>query len=83
VPHGLRYFAKNPAGAMKLALDRFLLGWAGMFRSMGAIDRAQHRLTKDQARYETARPGAVWPIGTTVLYSVIAFLLFLLVYLIR
>lgn len=83
LPEGLRYFAKNPAGAMKLAVDRFLLGWAGMFRSMGAIDRAQHRLVKDQSRYEEARPGAVWPIGTTVLYSVIAFLVFLLVYLIR
>jgi multicomponent Na+:H+ antiporter subunit D len=83
VPYGLRYFAKNPAGAMKLAVDRFLLGYAGVFRSMGAIDRAQGRLVRDQRRYEDARPGAVWPIGTTVLYSVIAFLVFLLVYLIR
>ncbi len=81
LPRALGYFAKNPAGAMQLAYDRFLLGWAGMFRSMGAIDRAQARLTRDQGRYERAQPGAVWPIGTSVLYSVIAFLVFLLVYL--
>jgi len=81
VPHALGYFAKNPAGAMQLAYDRFLLSWAGMCRSMEAIDGAQARLTQDQGRYEHARPGAVWPIGTSVLYSVIAFLIFLLVYL--
>ncbi len=83
VPQSFAYFAKNPAGAMKLALDRFVLGWAGISGSMRAIDRAQWRLLRDQRRYREARPGAVWPIGTTVLYSVIAFLVFLLVYLIR
>ena len=81
IPRGLGYFAKNPGGAMRLAFDRFLLGWAGFFRSMDAIDRAQARLTGDQARYQATSPGAAWPIGTTVLYSAVAFLIFLLLYL--
>ncbi|MDF1700985.1 MAG: Na(+)/H(+) antiporter subunit D [Planctomycetota bacterium] len=81
VPRGLRYFAKNPGGAARLAYDRFLLGWAGAFRSMEAIDRAQARLQGDQGRYEATSPGAAWPIGTTVLYSAVAFLIFLLTYL--
>jgi multicomponent Na+:H+ antiporter subunit D len=81
LPAGLQHFVRNPPGAMRLAYDRFLLGWAGAFRSMGAIDRAQQRLQADQVRYVEARPGAVWPIGTIVLYSAIAFVIFLLVYL--
>ena len=81
IPRGLRYFAKNPGGAARLAYDRFLLGWAGFFRSMDAIDAAQARLTGDQARYQATSPGAAWPIGTTVLYSAVAFLIFLLLYL--
>ncbi len=81
IPAGLGYFAKNPGGAMRLAFDRFMLGWAGFFRSMEAIDRAQARLTGDQARYRATSPGAAWPIGTTVLYSAVAFLIFLLLYL--
>jgi hypothetical protein len=81
VPRGLAYFLRNPPGAMGLAFDRFLLGWAGAFRSMAAIDEAQRRLVSDQARYRESRPGTVWPIGTIVLYSALAFVIFLLVYL--
>jgi multicomponent Na+:H+ antiporter subunit D len=81
LPAALAHFAKNPPGAMRLGYDRVLLAWAGAFRSMGAVDRAQHDLEEDQARYEASRPGATWPIGTTVLYSAVAFLVFLLVYL--
>lgn len=81
IPAGLGYFAKNPGGAMRLAYDRFMLGWAGFFRSMDAIDAAQARLSGDQARYRATSPGAAWPIGTTVLYSAVAFLIFLLLYL--
>ena len=49
--------------------------------TMDAIDAAQARLTGDQARYQATSPGAAWPIGTTVLYSAVAFLIFLLLYL--
>ena len=81
IPRALQHFALNPAGAMQLAYDRFVLGFAGGFRSMSSIDKAQARLRTDQQRYQRARPGANWSIGTTVLYSAIAFLIFLLFYL--
>ena len=81
IPGALRHFALNPAGAMQLAYDRFVLGFAGGFRSMASIDRAQGRLRSDQGRYEKAAPGANWSIGTSVLYAAIAFLVFLLFYL--
>ncbi len=81
IPRAMQHFIRNPAAAMRLAYDRFQLGWAGAFRSMDAIDRAQVRLKQDQGRYEEAKVGRVWPIGTIVLYSAIAFVIFLLVYL--
>jgi len=83
VPKALRHFAKSPQGAMQLAYDRFVLGFAGGFRSMRSVDRARAHLRADQARYQRARPGAAWSIGTTVLYAAIAFLIFLLLYLSR
>ena len=83
IPGALRHFARSPQGAMQLAYDRFVLGFAGGFRSMRSVDRAQAHLRADQARYHRARPGAAWSIGTTVLYAAIAFLIFLLLYLSR
>ena len=81
IPRALNHFAFNPAGAMQLAYDRFVLGLAGGFRSMDSVDKAQARLKTDQRRYQQARPGANWSIGTTVLYAAVAFLIFLLFYL--
>jgi multicomponent Na+:H+ antiporter subunit D len=81
VPMRMHHAARNPGGAMQLVYDRFLLGLAGFFGGPEEVDRAQVRLRRDQSRYAWTRPGAAWPIGTTVLYSVIAFVIFLLVYL--
>jgi multicomponent Na+:H+ antiporter subunit D len=83
LPAGLAHFARNPPGAMKLAFDRFQLGWAGFFRSRDSFDRARKRLAEDQARYASGQPGSAWPIGTIVLYTTLAFILFLVVYLLR
>ncbi|MDA1194164.1 MAG: Na(+)/H(+) antiporter subunit D [Planctomycetota bacterium] len=79
IPTGLRYFARNPGGAVRLAFDRVALGWAGLFRGMPAVDAAQERLREDQARFAETTPGAAWPISTTVLYTAVVFLVFLLV----
>jgi len=83
LPARLAIVARNPPGAMKLAYDRALLAWAGLTGGPSAWARAGENLVNDQARFERSRPGAAWPIGTVVLYAVGAFLVFLLVYLLR
>ena len=83
IPAALKYFSRNPAGAVKLAVDRALLAGAGAFGSMQRIDRAQKRLREDQARYLEDRHGTEWPIGVSVLYTAVAFFIFLIIYLVR
>ncbi len=81
IPDRLSTFAKNPAGSMKLAYDRARLGFAGAFAPLPVVERMRADLEADQGRYERTRPGSVWPIGTTVLYMALLFLIFLIVYL--
>lgn len=83
VPQALVHFSKNPAGAMKLGYDRALLAWAGLFGDDAHLDRARGRLRADQERYRSTRASSAWPIGTTVLYMSLIFLLYLVVYLWR
>jgi multicomponent Na+:H+ antiporter subunit D len=83
VPGAAAYFARNPAGAMQLLWDRLLLAAAALFGNGAAVDRARARLERDRARYARTQAGAVWPIGTTVLYMSLVFVAVLVVYLAR
>lgn len=83
VPGALIHFSKNPAGAMKLGLDRVVLAWAGLFGDDAQLERARGRLKVDQDRYQATRASSAWPIGTTVLYMSLVFLLYLVIYLWR
>ena len=81
VPAAFAYFVRNPAGAAKLAYDGTLVLWATTFGSDEQVQRARIRLHNDRTLYEASRSGTDWPIGTTVLYATLAFLVFLLIYL--
>jgi multicomponent Na+:H+ antiporter subunit D len=83
VPHALDYFARNPAGAMRLGLERTRLAATSLLGRRDAIRRAHDRYDGLVARYEKTRPGVAWPVGQVVLYVVLALLVFLLVYLAR
>jgi multicomponent Na+:H+ antiporter subunit D len=81
VPRALGAFARNPAGAMGLAVDRVRLGLSGFWGSDAAIDEAQAQYGADLARYRRA-PGGPWPIGRTVLYGALLLALFVIFWLV-
>lgn len=83
IPAAFAYFAKNPAGAMKLGIDRLRLAALGLVGSPQQLETAQTRLIADRRRYREHEAVRAWPIGTTVLYMTLAFAIYLILYLIR
>lgn len=81
IPAATASFLRNPPGAMRLLYDRMLLAWAGLTGGPQAWERARQRVDADRVRFEQAPSGAAWPVGTTVLYASVVFLVVLVAYL--
>lgn len=69
IPAHLGYFARNPAGWMRLAFERVRLAGAGLFGSAQSIDAAQVRFLRQVALYRETAGAAPWPIGRTVFFG--------------
>jgi len=78
VPDHLGYFARNPAGWMRLAYERVRLAFTGLFGSTRAIDAAQVHFLRQVALYEQAAVNAPWPIGRTVFYGALLLAIYVL-----
>ena len=81
IPETLTTFSRNPPGAMRLMADRIALAWAGLARDDVAFEARHAKLQADRVRFRRAKAGSAWPIGTTVLYFSLAFVVYLVLYL--
>jgi len=78
IPEHLAYFARNPAGWMRLAFERVRLAGAGLFGSAEAIDGAQIRFMRQVVLYQETPASSPWPIGRTVLFGALLLAVYVL-----
>ena len=83
VPEQLAWVAQNPAGFVRVALERVRLGLTALVGSASMIARAQARFAEQLDLYRQTRAAAAWPIGRTVLFVFLIFTLALLLWVVR